>query len=122
MKALKKQVNKQREELKKYCKEKNYDIYKIYIDNGFSGRTTNRPAFQEMLGDFWDKEFNRVIVYDLSRLSRNISDLSWFINLFENKGVELESVKESLCTLSASGKMFSRILSMISEIGGSNAF
>ncbi|MEG0408545.1 MAG: recombinase family protein [Bacilli bacterium] len=115
-------VKEQKIRLKEYCKEKNYSIYNIYIDNGFSGRRTDRPAFRKMLGDFWDKKFNKVIVYDLSRLSRDISELSWFINLFGNKGVELESVKENLCTLSSSGKMFSRTLSLISEIGGSNAF
>lgn len=118
----KEKVKEQKVRLKEYCKEKNYSIHNIYIDNGFSGRRTDRPAFRKMLGDFWDKKFNKVIVYDLSRLSRDILELSWFINLFEKKGVELESIQEKLCTLSSSGKKFSKMLSMISEIGGSNAF
>ena len=115
-------INKQKAELKKYCKSKNYDIYKIYIDNGFSGKTTNRPAFKKLLGEFGNKKINKIIVYDLSRLSRDLPELNWLINLFGNKGVELESVKEHISTLSASGKMFTRMLSIISEIGGLDEF
>lgn len=118
----KEKVNGQKVELERYCKVKDYKIYNIYVDNGFSGRTTNRPAFREMLADFWNKKFRKIIVYDLSRLSRDISELSWFINLFAHKSVELESIKENLNSLSASGKMFSSVLTMISEIGGKNVF
>lgn len=45
--------------------------HKFYIDNGFSGATFDRPAFQEMMGDVRSGRVNLVLVKDLSRFGRN---------------------------------------------------
>ena len=49
--------------------ERNPDIqvYDTYIDNGTSGTTFHRPAFQKMLSDIESGFVNCVIVKDLSR-------------------------------------------------------
>ena len=44
---------------------------KIYVDNGFSGATFQRPAFQEMIQDAVQGKINLVLVKDLSRFGRN---------------------------------------------------
>ena len=41
------------------------------IDDGWSGTTMNRPAFQRMMRDVEDKIINLIVVKDLSRLGRN---------------------------------------------------
>ncbi|MBS7020390.1 MAG: recombinase family protein [Firmicutes bacterium] len=117
-----KRVKEQERQLKAYCKTKNYSIYDIYIDNGFSGKKLDRPSFSRMMGDFWDKKFNKVLVFELASLSRDITELSWRLNLFKNKDVELESLKDNICSSSAMGKAFISILSLISEVCGENAF
>ena len=38
-----------------YVKENNLSVYEIYTDDGYSGTTTDRPAFQRMLQDIEDK-------------------------------------------------------------------
>jgi len=45
--------------------------HRFYIDNGFSGATFDRPAFQEMMGDVRGGYVNLVLVKDLSRFGRN---------------------------------------------------
>lgn len=42
-----------------------------YIDNGFSGATFQRPAFQKMMEDVRSGKINLVLVKDLSRFGRN---------------------------------------------------
>ena len=42
--------------LSTYCKERNWDIYDIYCDDGFSGTDKNRPAFNKMIADCEHKE------------------------------------------------------------------
>ena len=44
---------------------------KTYVDDGFSGATFQRPAFQEMIQDAKLGKINLVLVKDLSRFGRN---------------------------------------------------
>ena len=62
--------------IKKYCNDNNITITDEYIDEGLSGTNTNRPEFQRLLSDAKLHKFNNVVIYDISRGSRNISD--WF--------------------------------------------
>ena len=42
--------------LKAYCEAKGWNVVKTYVDDGHSGRSEGRPAYQEMLTkrDTWD--------------------------------------------------------------------
>ena len=42
-----------------------------YIDDGYSGMNTNRPAFERLMEDIRDLNTNCIIVKDLSRFSRD---------------------------------------------------
>lgn len=57
-------------------------VYDTYIDNGVSGRTFHRPAFQQMLADIEAGLVNCVIVKDLSRLGRNSIDTGYYIEQY----------------------------------------
>lgn len=59
-----------------YCKKNNINLLRFYSDEEFSGTNTDRPAFQELIHAAKHKLFDAVIVYDISRGSRDVSD--WF--------------------------------------------
>lgn len=61
----------QKSMLSAYCKERNWDIYDIYCDDGFSGTDKNRPDFNRMLKDCEQHKVDTVICKDLSRFSRD---------------------------------------------------
>lgn len=46
-------------------------LYKMYVDNGYTGTQFERPAFDEMMQDMKNGLINCIIVKDLSRLGRN---------------------------------------------------
>ena len=57
--------------------------YEKYVDKGFSGKNTNRPAFTKMMEDIKDGKIKRVIVYKLDRISRSILDFSTMMDTFQ---------------------------------------
>ena len=46
-------------------------LYKMYVDNGYTGTQFERPAFDEMMQDMKSGLINCIVVKDLSRLGRN---------------------------------------------------
>ena len=48
-----------------------FNLYSVYIDNGYSGTNFERPAFQKMIADMKLGRINCIIVKDLSRLGRS---------------------------------------------------
>jgi len=56
--------------LREYCKNKELEIFKEYVDVGESGRKTSRPVLDQMLRDAAHKRFSQIIVWKMDRLSR----------------------------------------------------
>jgi len=55
--------------LREYCKKKNWEIYKEYLDV-VSGKETSRPAFDEMFKDAHKLLFDIVLFWSVDRFSR----------------------------------------------------
>jgi DNA invertase Pin-like site-specific DNA recombinase len=55
------------------------ELREIYIDNGHSGQSFERPSFQRMLADMENGKINCCITKDLSRLGRNAIDSGYYI-------------------------------------------
>ncbi|MFI3307841.1 MAG: recombinase family protein [Mycoplasmatota bacterium] len=55
-----------------YANENKLEVYKTYIDDGYTGSNSNRPGFQDLLNDMRTKKINTIIIKDFSRLSRNM--------------------------------------------------
>ena len=75
-------------------------ISHYYIDNGFSGKRFDRPAFQEMIEDILAGKINCVIVKDLSRLGRDYIITGYYIEvIFPINRVRFVSVNDQLDTI-----------------------
>lgn len=64
-------IGNQRTLLTKVAKEKGYTNLLIYIDDGISGVTMNRPDYIRMIEDFENNKSSALFVKDLSRIGRN---------------------------------------------------
>ena len=60
-------------------KFKDIKIFKIYIDDGYTGTDFNRPGFQDMMNDIKNGRINAIVVKDLSRIGRNYINVGKFI-------------------------------------------
>ena len=109
-------LDEQEDKLKQLCNFKDYEIYKIYREEGVSAKNTNRPKFQEMIEDMKSGKINKIIVYKLDRLTRSIKDLENICTLLEEYDCSLESVAEEINTSTANGKFFIRMLTILAQL------
>lgn len=58
------------------------EVTEIYTDNGTTGRTFERPAFEKMLMDVETGKIDCIVVKDLSRLGRNTIDTGYYIEKY----------------------------------------
>lgn len=115
------EIKKQKEILKNYCNENNYEIYKIYIDNGYSGLDDNRPNYNKLLNDLKKNMFDTIIVRDMSRLGRSFIKLEKVIKLLENNNCNLICLNEDFNSKNAVGKILLKCISLLPNmIGGEN--
>ena len=95
-----------------YCSHQNIAPDKIFIDEGESAKTAARPEFQKMLKYCRENKskVGHVVVYSLSRFSRNTHDHLQIKAYLAGLGVSLRSVTEPIDNTSA-GKLMETILS-----------
>ena len=58
------------------------EVAEIYTDNGISGQTFERAAFQRLLDDIEAGKIDCVVVKDLSRMGRNTIDTGYYIEKY----------------------------------------
>lgn len=100
-----------------YCKyETRGNPYKEHIDRGYSGKNTNRPAFEEMLEDIRQGKISRVIVYKLDRISRSILDFANMMDIFQKYNVEFVSSTERFDTSTPIGRAMLNICIVFAQL------
>lgn len=59
--------------LRKYALDRDWEVYKEFVDEAESARSANRPAFQEMISRARQRQkpFDSILVWKLSRFARN---------------------------------------------------
>ena len=109
-------LDEQEEKLKQLCNFKEYEIYKVYREEGVSAKNMERPRFKEMIQDMKDGKINKIVVYKLDRLTRSIKDLENICTMLEEYDCSLESVAEDINTDTANGKFFIRMLTILAQL------
>ena len=102
-------------QLTAYCQLQGWSIINSYTDPGYSGKDGNRPGLERLLSDAKIGLFNKVVVYKLDRLARNLRLLLDIEQKLRGCGASLISVKESVDTSTSTGKMMFQMFGMVAE-------
>ena len=95
---------------------KENEPYKEYTDKGYSGKDTNRPAFQQMLKDLHAGKISKIIVYKIDRCSRSVLDFYQLVHTLDTLGCGFVSVKEEhIDTTVPTGKLMIGISAVFAE-------
>ena len=73
-------IQNQKAMLRDYCRDRDWEIYDIYIDDGYSGIDRSRPEFNRLLNDCEKGRIDIVLCKDQSRFSRDTMVIEQFIN------------------------------------------
>ena len=84
-------LEKQIEFFNEFTKKNGYELYKLYADEGISGKQIkHRKQFQQMMIDAKAKKFAKVVVKDVSRFARNTVDLLQSVRELKSYGVQVD--------------------------------
>ncbi len=81
---------------REYCHKNELYIIKEYIDEAFSGRSSDRPQFNQMLEDAKTGLFNKIIVHKFDRFSRDRTDSVVIKSNLKKYNVDVISVSEPI--------------------------
>lgn len=97
-------------------KHKELLLYNMYIDDGYSGITFQRPGFQQMIADIENKKISCVVVKDLSRFGRDYIESGRFLErYFPERGVRFISVSDHIDSTRQSYDMLLPIKNIFNE-------
>ncbi len=99
-------ITNQRNILERFCKDNSLEDYKEFVDDGFSGLTFDRPAFNRLKKEIEENKINMVIVKDLSRLGRDYSEVGKYIErYFPEHNVRFIAIYDEVDTITETDDM-----------------
>jgi DNA invertase Pin-like site-specific DNA recombinase len=103
--------------LKTIVEKNRWELTEIYIDEGISGAKgrDKRPEFNRLCKDMVRRKFDRILVWDVSRLGRSLQHLVEFLNEVHATRTELYIHQSGLDTSTPSGRMMFQIIGVFSE-------
>ena len=75
-------IRTQKAMLMEYATRNGFGNCQYYVDDGYSGTNSDRPAFQELLDDIREGKVATVITKDQSRLGRNHIETGTYMEIF----------------------------------------
>ena len=107
----------QREHYQKYISNQpNWQLAKIYYDEGISGtQLTKRDALKELLADCHNHRIDLVVTKSISRLSRNTTDCLQIVRELQQLNIPIIFEKEHINTGAMASELFLSILSSIAQ-------
>lgn len=103
--------------LNEIAQRNGWELVDTYIDNGISGTfgRDKRPEFDRMCKDMIRRKFNRILVWDISRLGRSLQHLVEFLNDVQSVDCDLYIHQSGLDTSTPSGRMMFQMVGVFSE-------
>jgi DNA invertase Pin-like site-specific DNA recombinase len=109
-------IQNQKNLLMKYALEKEWDIYKIYSDDDYSGLDKDRPEFNQMIRDAQAGKFQIILCKHQSRFSRDIEVIERYLhNKFPQWGIRFISLTDNVDTSEKGNKKSRQINSLVNE-------
>ena len=99
--------------IREWAKAKGVKL-KFYRDE-FTGRTMDRPGWNQLEADLFAGKLDRVITWKLDRLGRTVSGLTKLFDDLQERGVPLLSLTEGFDLTKPMGKLIANVMVSLAE-------
>lgn len=108
-------IESQKDSIIHFVKSQGWEVYHLYIDDGYSAKDLDRPAMQQLIRDAEERKFNVVVFYKLDRLVRSVGDLDRLLKLFDKHNISIRSVTEPFDTTTAVGRFLITLVAALAQ-------
>jgi site-specific DNA recombinase len=110
-------IDEQVSRIRSYCAARNWELLRTFVDGGYSGGNTHRPALGEMRAAIRAGTADAVVVCKLDRLSRSQKDtLTLIEDEFLTHHTDFISINENFDTSTPFGRAMIGILSVFAQL------
>jgi site-specific DNA recombinase len=116
-------IDAQRRAFRALVGDKQWSIYREYIDEGKSARSDNinkRPAFKEMISDALAGSFDVLVVHKLDRFARNLRITLEYFDRLSKAGVSFLSISENMDFSTPWGRLALTLLGGLAQFYSDN--
>ena len=106
----------QLELLKKHASDHKYEVFDEYVDDGYSGTSSDRPQFQRLMEDSKQGKFQLILIYRVDRFFRRNKDLLNTVDELQKLNVSIRSITEPFDTSNYLGKFILSLFGSIAEL------
>ena len=105
----------QSDELRKYCVAREWEVVTEIVDQGFSGKTDQRPGFKQLMTLVRSRKVDAVVVVKLDRLFRSLKHLVVTLQEFTELGIDFVSLRDQMDMTTASGRLLLHVIGAMAE-------
>lgn len=109
-------IQNQKSLLLKYALDREWEVFRIYSDEDYSGISEKRPAFAELICDAEKRLFDIVLCKTQSRFTRDMEQVERYIHkLFPLWGIRFIAVADNADTAIKGNKKARQIVGLVNE-------
>lgn len=102
----------QLEKIQQYCKDNDISISAYYTDEAQSGTNIDRDGFRNLVSAARRNEFDAVVIYDISRGSRDVGDWFNFRKEMMHLGIRIISATQTLGDITNPNDFLTELISV----------
>lgn len=102
--------------LRAYCESRDLKVVCEYVDDGYSGRNTKRPAYKLMMSEPERRKWDIVMVLKMDRIHRNTREFMEMMDNLNRHGQNFYSVMDNVNTANAMGRFVMDTIQRIAQL------
>ncbi len=103
-------------ELRKYIKDRGWQVHHEYVDIGQSGAKDSRPELNKLMADAKRRRFDTVLVWKFDRFARSVKHLVNSLYEFKALGIDFVSLTEGIDTSTPLGEAMFSIIGAMAQL------